>query len=65
MTQLEALLDGLLCSTDKPEIRMRRNRDGQVSVRVYAHNLTCTGSGKADSVKEAIKVAARARQKTP
>ena len=45
MQALEAMIEGMLSSTDHPELRIRRNRDGRVSVRVYARNATKTSKG--------------------
>ena len=54
MEPLEALLTGVLSSTDNPEIRVRRLRDNTYSARCYAQNVTKTGHGKGATVGEAI-----------
>ena len=57
MNDMEALMTGILSSGDKPEIRVRRNRDGRFSVRIYAHNQKKTAHGVGDSVQEALMAA--------
>ena len=62
MQALEALIEGMLSSTDQPELRIRRNRDGRVSVRIYARNATKTGHGIADRLSDAVQAAAADRR---
>ena len=62
MQALEAMIEGMLSSTDHPELRIRRNRDGRVSVRVYARNAAKTGHGVADTLTDAVQAAAADRR---
>jgi len=62
MQALEAMIEGMLSSTDHPELRIRRNRDGRVSVRVYARNATKTGHGVAETLTDAVQAAAADRR---
>ena len=62
MQALEAMIEGMLSSTDHPELRIRRNRDGRVSVRVYARNATKTGHAVADTLTDAVQAAAADRR---
>jgi hypothetical protein len=54
---LEAQFAGILSSTDKPEIRIRRHRDGKYSVRVYAKNRDKTAHGTGDTIAESVEQA--------
>lgn len=54
MESIEAKLKGILSSTDHPEVRIRLNRNGKYSVRIYAHNREKTAHGVADEIGEAV-----------
>jgi hypothetical protein len=51
---MESLMVGILSSTDAPELRIRRNRDGEFTVRVYAHNREKTAHGTGASIEAAL-----------
>ena len=54
MNETEAVLTGMLASTDKPEIRLRRNMNGKYSARCYSNNRVKTAHGVGDTIIEAI-----------
>lgn len=62
-SNMEALIQGMLSSTDSPELRVRRNRDGKYSVRVYAKNREKTAHGSGRTIGSALKRAVSSRGK--
>lgn len=57
MNSTEALVQGILSSPLKAELRIRRNQSGKYSVRVYSNNRLKIAHAEGDTIGEALNAA--------
>lgn len=62
-SNMESLIQGMLSSTDSPEMRVRKNRNGKYSVRIYAGNREKAAHGTGNTIGSALKRAVSSRGK--